>query len=244
MLTIAMAARGEGGSCDTRSARPDAGGPRAAPSAVPLADWGDERKAVQRRWWWSYGGYPAITACTADWHRIVNRSKMADRRAAPQRPPCPRPPCPILLPISLPSVSCGRGRRLWLGRFELQRILGQGRPGRGVAGARPAPATPVAIEVAAAVQGPGRLVLDHWLREARHGAPHHPSSRCSRPSRAGPAALYRVRYVPGHHAIEHLVRWSPRPHDAVALMVDVLDGLQAHCGAASCTSVILKPSGT
>ena len=94
------------------------------------------------------------------------------------------------------------------------------------------------------VQDQDALALDPWLREARHvGALAHPFIVPVFEADVQGRQPYVVfEYVPGRTLAEHLAQQGRcAPHDAVALMVDVLDGLQvAH--AAGIVHGCLKPS--
>ena len=131
-----------------------------------------------------------------------------------------------------------------LGRFELQRIRGQGAQATVGLAHDPRLQRPVAIKLLPPVQGQDASVLDHWLREARHvGRLAHPHIVPVFEADVQGLQPYIVfEYVPGTTLAEHLVqRGRCAPHDAVALMVDVLDGLQA-AHAAGIVHRDLKPS--
>jgi serine/threonine protein kinase len=131
-----------------------------------------------------------------------------------------------------------------LGRFELQRILGRGAQATVWLAHDPRLQRPVAIKLLPPVQDQDASVLDHWLREARHvGRLAHPHIVPVFEADVQGLQPYIVfEYVPGNTLAEHLLqRGRCAPHDAVALMVDVLDGLQA-AHAAGIVHRDLKPS--
>ena len=131
-----------------------------------------------------------------------------------------------------------------LGRFELQRILGRGAQATVWLAHDPRLQRPVAIKLLPPVQDQDASVLDHWLREARHvGRLAHPHIVPVFEADVQGLQPYIVfEYVPGTTLAEHLLqRGRCAPHDAVALMVDVLDGLQA-AHAAGIVHRDLKPS--
>ena len=131
-----------------------------------------------------------------------------------------------------------------VGRFELQRVLGQGAQATVWLAHDPRLQRPVAIKLLPPVQGQDASVLDHWLREARHvGRLAHPHIVPVFEADVQGLQPYIVfEYVPGATLAEHLVqRGRCAPHDAVALIVDVLDGLQA-AHAAGIVHRDLKPS--
>ena len=86
----------------------------------------------------------------------------------------------------------------------------------------------VAIKLMRPMQDQARSVLEQWLREARHvGRLAHPYIVPVFEADVQGAQPYIVfEYVPGSTLAEHLAQQGRcTPHDAVALMVDVLDGL-------------------
>ncbi len=131
-----------------------------------------------------------------------------------------------------------------LGRFELQRVLGQGAQATVWLALDPRLQRQVAIKVLPPVQGQGAASLEQWLREARHvGRLTHP---CTVPvfeaDVHGRQPYLVFEYVPGRTLSEHLAQQGRcAPHDAVALVADVLDGLQA-AHAAGIVHRDLKPS--
>ena len=103
---------------------------------------------------------------------------------------------------------------------------------------------PVAIKLMPPMQGQDASVLETWLREARHvGRLAHPYIVPVFEADVQGSQPYIVfEYVPGCTLAEHLAQQGRcAPHDAVALMVDVLDGLHA-AHAAGIVHRDLKPS--
>ena len=141
-------------------------------------------------------------------------------------------------------TGAGGGQPATLGRFELQRMLGQGAQAMVWLALDPRLQRQVAIKLMPAVQGQDAAVLEQWLREARHvGRLAHP---CIVPvfeaDVEGQQPYIVFEYVPGRTLAEHLAQQGRcAPHDAVALMVDVLDGLQA-AHAAGIVHRDLKPA--
>lgn len=142
-------------------------------------------------------------------------------------------------------VTGGGGQKpAFLGRFELQRVLGQGAQATVWLAQDPRLQRLVAIKLMPPMQGQDASVLETWLREARHvGRLAHP---CIVPvfeaDVQGLQPYIVFEYVPGCTLAEHLAQQGRcAPHDAVALMVDVLDGLQA-AHAAGIVHRDLKPS--
>jgi serine/threonine protein kinase len=131
-----------------------------------------------------------------------------------------------------------------LGRFELLRVLGRGAQASVWLAFDPRLQRQVAIKVMRPVQDPDASSLDHWLREARHvGALAHPFIVPVFEADVQGRQPYTVfEYVPGRTLAEHLAQQGRcAPHDAVALMVDVLEGLQA-AHAAGIVHRDVKPS--
>jgi serine/threonine protein kinase len=117
-----------------------------------------------------------------------------------------------------------------LGRFELKKMLGRGAQATVWLALDPRLQREVAIKLLRPVENQDPSVLEHWLREARH------VGRLARPfivpvfeaDVQGRQPYIVFEYVPGKTLAEHLAQQGRcTPHDAVALMVDVLDGLQA-----------------
>jgi len=129
-----------------------------------------------------------------------------------------------------------------LGRFELQRVLGQGAQATVWLAQDPRLERQVAIKLMPL--GQDAAVLEHWLREARHvGRLAHPYIVPVFEADVQGRQPYLVfEYVPGCTLAEHLAHQGRcAPHDAVALMVDVLDGLHA-AHVAGIVHRDLKPS--
>jgi len=142
-------------------------------------------------------------------------------------------------------VTGGGGQQpAFLGRFELQRVLGQGAQATVWLAQDPRLQRPVAIKLMPPMQGEDASVLETWLREARHvGRLAHPYIVPVFEADVQGRQPYIVfEYVPGCTLAEHLAQQGRcAPHDAVALMVDVLDGLQA-AHTAGIVHRDLKPS--
>lgn len=139
-------------------------------------------------------------------------------------------------------VTGGSGQPTTLGRFELQRVLGQGAQATVWLARDPRLEREVAIKLMPPGQDAG--VLEQWLREARHvGRLAHPYIVPVFEADVEGRQPYIVfEYVPGCTLAEHLAHQGRcAPHDAVALMVDVLDGLHA-AHAAGIVHRDLKPS--
>ncbi len=122
----------------------------------------------------------------------------------------------------------GGAQPAFLGRFELQRVLGQGAQATVWLARDPRLEREVAIKLVP--PGQDAAVLERWLREARHvGRLAHPYIVPVFEADVQANQPYIVfEYVPGCTLAEHLAQQGRcAPHDAVALMVDVLDGLQA-----------------
>ena len=129
-----------------------------------------------------------------------------------------------------------------LGRFELQRVLGQGAQATVWLAHDPRLERQVAIKLMP--PGQDAAVLEQWLREARHvGRLAHPYIVPVFEADVEGRQPYIVfEYVPGSTLAEHLANQGRcAPHDAVALMVDVLDGLHA-AHTAGIVHRDLKPS--
>jgi serine/threonine protein kinase len=117
-----------------------------------------------------------------------------------------------------------------LGRFELKKLLGRGAQATVWLAMDPRLQREVAIKLLRPVEDQDPSVLEHWLREARHvGRLAHPFIVPVFEADVQGRQPYIVfEYVPGKTLAEHLAQQGRcTPHDAVALMVDVLDGLQA-----------------
>ncbi|WP_052382576.1 serine/threonine protein kinase [Comamonas granuli] len=131
-----------------------------------------------------------------------------------------------------------------IGRFELQRVLGQGAQATVWLALDPRLQRQVALKLLPPVQGQDGAVLEQWLREARHvGRLAHP---CIVPvfeaDVHGRQPYIVFEFVPGRTLAEHLAQQGRcAPHDAVALVADVLDALQA-AHAAGIVHRDLKPS--
>ncbi len=117
-----------------------------------------------------------------------------------------------------------------VGRFELLRLLGRGAQGSVWLARDPRLQREVAIKLLPAVDDQDPLVLEQWLREARHvGRVAHPFIVPVFEADVQGRQPYIVfEYVPGRTLAEHLAQQGRcPPHDAVALMTDVLEGLEA-----------------
>jgi len=117
-----------------------------------------------------------------------------------------------------------------VGRFEPRKLLGRGAQATVWLARDPRLQRDVAIKLMRPVVGQDASVIEHWLREARH------VSRLAHPFIVpvfeadvhGSQPYIVFEYVPGRTLAEHLAQQGRcTPHDAVALMVDVLDGVQA-----------------
>ena len=122
-----------------------------------------------------------------------------------------------------------------VGRFELKKMLGRGAQATVWLALDPRLQREVAIKLLRPMQDEDPSVLEQWLREARHvGRLAHPFIVPVFEADVQGRQPYIVfEYVPGKTLAEHLAQQGRcTPHDAVALMVDVLDGLQAahHAG--------------
>ena len=117
-----------------------------------------------------------------------------------------------------------------LGRFELKKQLGRGAQATVWLAVDPRLQREVAIKLMRPLQDQDPSVLEQWLREARHvGRLAHPYIVPVFEADVQGLQPYIVfEYVPGRTLAEHLAQQGRcTPHDAVALMADVLDGLQA-----------------
>lgn len=117
-----------------------------------------------------------------------------------------------------------------LGRFELKKLLGRGAQATVWLAQDPRLQREVAIKLLRPVEDQDPTVLEQWLREARHvGRLAHPFIVPVFEADVQGRQPYIVfEYVPGKTLAEHLAQQGRcAPHDAVALMVDALDGLQA-----------------
>ena len=131
-----------------------------------------------------------------------------------------------------------------LGRFELLRELGRGAQTSVWLAFDPRLQRQVAIKLMPAVQPEDASALDQWLREARHvAALTHPFIvPVLEVDVQGLQSYIVFEYVPGRTLAEHLAQQGRcAPHEAVALMVDVLEGLQA-AHASGIVHGNLKPS--
>lgn len=118
----------------------------------------------------------------------------------------------------------------FVGRFELLRELGRGAQATVWLAQDPRLQRQVAIKLMPPLQGQDDAVLQTWLSEARHvGRLTHPYIVPVFEADVQGRQPYIVfEYVPGGTLAEHLAQQGRcAAHDAVALMVDVLDGLQA-----------------
>ena len=117
-----------------------------------------------------------------------------------------------------------------LGRFELKKQLGRGAQATVWLALDPRLQRKAAIKLMRPLQDQDPSVLEQWLREARHvGRLAHPYIVPVFEADVQGAQPYIVfEYVPGSTLAEHLAQQGRcTPHDAVALMVDVLGGLHA-----------------
>lgn len=117
-----------------------------------------------------------------------------------------------------------------LGRFELKKQLGRGAQATVWLAVDPRLQREVAIKLMRPMQNQDPSVVEQWLREARHvGRLAHPYIVPVFEADVQGSQPYIVfEYVPGSTLAEHLAQQGRcTPHDAVALMVDVLDGLHA-----------------
>ena len=140
---------------------------------------------------------------------------------------------PDFAPLSTAKrlLTGGSAQPAAVGRFELRRLLGKGAQASVWLAHDPRLQREVAIKLLPPVQGQGAAaVLEHWLREARHvGRLAHPHIvPVFEADVQGQQPYIVFEYVPGCTLAEHLERQGRcAPHDAVSLVVDVLDGLQA-----------------
>lgn len=132
-----------------------------------------------------------------------------------------------------------------LGRFALQRQLGQGAQASVWLGWDPRLQREVAIKLLAPMLGmQAPQLLEQWLGEARHvGRLAHPNIVRVFEADVQDGQPYIVfEYVPGGTLAERLQQQGRcAAHDAVALMAEVLDGLQA-AHAAGIVHRDLKPT--
>ena len=143
-----------------------------------------------------------------------------------------------------PVLGAGDKPPALLGRFELLQVLGRGAQATTWLAFDPRLQRQVAIKLMHPVQDQDAALLEHWLREARHvGALAHPLIVPVFEAGVQGRQPYIVfEYVPGRTLAEHLAQQGRcAPHDAVALVADVLDGLQA-AHAAGIVHRDLKPS--
>ena len=154
---------------------------------------------------------------------------------------------PDFAPLSTAKrlLTGGSAQPAAVGRFELRRLLGKGAQASVWLAHDPRLQREVAIKLLPPVQGQdAAAVLEHWLREARHvGRLAHPHIvPVFEADVQGQQPYIVFEYVPGCTLAEHLERQGRcAPHDAVSLVVDVLDGLQA-AHAAGIVHRDLKPS--
>ncbi len=131
-----------------------------------------------------------------------------------------------------------------LGRFELRRVIGKGAQASVWLGFDPRLEREVAIKVITAGADVDPQDITHWLQEARSVSRlTHPNIVPVFEADVQDGRPYLVfEYVPGRTLAEHLrARGSLPPHEALALMLGVLDALQtAH--AAGVVHRDLKPS--
>ena len=117
-----------------------------------------------------------------------------------------------------------------LGRFELKTQLGRGAQATVWLAVDPRLQREVAIKLMRPLQDQDPSVLEPWLREARHvGRLAHPNIVSVFEADVQGLQPYIVfEYVPGRTLAAHLAQQGRcTPHDAVAFMLEVLDGLQA-----------------
>ena len=117
-----------------------------------------------------------------------------------------------------------------LGRFELKTQLGRGAQATVWLAVDPRLQREVAIKLMRPLQDQDPSVLEPWLREARHvGRLAHPNIVPVFEADVQGLQPYIVfEYVPGRTLAAHLAQQGRcTPHDAVAFMLEVLDGLQA-----------------
>ncbi|MCE1194380.1 MAG: HDOD domain-containing protein [Acidovorax sp.] len=117
-----------------------------------------------------------------------------------------------------------------VGRFILQRQLGRSAQARVWLARDPRLERDVVIKLLPPLPQEDPLLLAQWLREARHvGRLAHPFIvPVFEADVQGRQPFLVFEYVPGCTLAEHLAQQGRcAPHDAVALLVDVLDGLQA-----------------
>ena len=110
-----------------------------------------------------------------------------------------------------------------LGRLELKKQLGRGAQATVWLALDPRLQREVAIKLMRPMQDLDPSVLEQWLREAH---PYIVPVFEADVQGAQPCIVFE--YAPGSTLAEHLAQQGRcTPHDAVALMVDVLDGLHA-----------------
>lgn len=117
-----------------------------------------------------------------------------------------------------------------VGRFVLQRLLGRSAQASVWLARDPRLERDVVIKLLQPLPQEDPLLLAQWLREARHvGRLAHPFIvPVFEADVQGRQPFLVFEYVPGCTLAEHLAQQGRcAPHDAVALLVDVLDGLQA-----------------
>lgn len=131
-----------------------------------------------------------------------------------------------------------------LGRFELKRVLGKGAQATVWLGFDPRLEREVAVKVITADADVDPQHISHWLQEARSVSRlTHPSIVPVFEADVQDGRPYLVfEFVPGRTLAEHLrARGALPPHEALALMLGVLDALQA-AHAAGVVHRDLKPS--
>ncbi len=143
---------------------------------------------------------------------------------------------------AIASAGTGEGSRL--GRFELQRILGQGAQATVWLAFDPRLERQVAIKIVRCAPGVDTASLDQWLREARSvGRITHPNIVPLFEADVQDQQPYLVfEYVAGPTLAEHLRERGALPaREAVQMMLGVLGALQA-AHAAGVVHLDLKPS--
>lgn len=151
-------------------------------------------------------------------------------------------PDSVSRPATLGAAAGAMPARQRLGRFELQHVLGRGAQATVWLARDTRLHREVAIKWLA--DGGDAQAQEQWLREARHvGRLSHPRIVPVFEADVHEGQPYLVfEYVPGCTLAEHLAHQGRcAVHDAVELMVDVLEGLQAahEAGIVHCD---LKPS--
>jgi len=132
----------------------------------------------------------------------------------------------------------------FLGRFELRRTLGKGAQATVWLGYDPRLEREVAVKLLVAGADVDSEDVTHWLQEARSVSRlTHPNIVPVFEADVQDGRPYLVfEYVPGRTLTEHLrARGALPPHEALALMLGVLDALQA-AHAAGVVHRDLKPS--